>query len=96
MAANEQKPIHWETLITLVGAAVLVGTELIGVSWAAGWALGGMGPDGSHQGSEDVDERRDVYVRDDVVGVEVLGGLLGVLLVYYFIRAALRHEPLRG
>ena len=80
MAANEQKPIHWETLITLVGAAVLVGTELIGVTWAAGWALGGILQ----------------LPRSVSIGVEVLGGLIGALLVYYFIRAALRHEPLRG
>ena len=80
MAANPQKPIHWESLITLVGAAVLVGTELIGVSWAAGWALGGILQ----------------LPRSISVGVEIAGGLIGAVLVYYFIRAALRHEPLRG
>jgi hypothetical protein len=28
--------------------------------------------------------------------VEVLGALLGLVLVYYFVRAALKVEPLRG
>jgi hypothetical protein len=75
-----QKPINWDTVITLVGAAILVGTELIGVAWAAGWALGGILQ----------------LPRVFSIGVEVLGGLLGLVLVYYFVRAALRHEPLRG
>ena len=78
--AEAGKPIHWNTLITLVGAAILVGTELVGVSWAAGWALGGML------------QLPPVVSR----GVEILGILIGCVLVYYFIRAALRHEPLRG
>jgi hypothetical protein len=76
----ERKPIHWENVTTLVGAAILVGTELVGVSWAAGWALGGMfglSPMISH-------------------AVEGLGILIGLALVYYFVRAALRHEPIRA
>ena len=77
---TERKPLHWENLTTLTGAAILVGTELVGVSWAAGWALGGM------FGLPPLISR----------GVEVLGVLLGLTLVYCFIRAALRHEPIRG
>ena len=40
MSKNRQ--IKWRTLITLIGAVTLVGTELVGVTWAAGWALGGL------------------------------------------------------
>jgi hypothetical protein len=76
----DRKPLHWERVTTLTGAAILVGTELVGMSWAAGWALGGMF------------ELPPVVSR----GVEVLGVLLGFVLVYYFVRAALRHEPMRG
>ncbi|HVB90120.1 MAG TPA: hypothetical protein VND97_07975 [Beijerinckiaceae bacterium] len=76
----ERKPLHWERVITLTGAAILVGTELVGMSWAAGWALGGM-----------FDLQQWVSR-----GVEALGVLLGCVLVYYFVRAALRHEPMRG
>lgn len=75
-----QKPLHWERVTTLVGAAILVGTELVGMSWAAGWALGGifdLQPVVSH-------------------AVEVCGVLLGCFLVYQFVRAALQHEPMRG
>ena len=77
---NDRKPLHLENVTTLVGAAILVGTELVGVSWAAGWALGGM------FGLPPLVSR----------GVEGLGILVGCVLVYYFVRAALRHEPLRG
>ncbi len=79
-APTAAKPLNWDTLITLVGAAILVGTELIGVAWAAGWALGGILQ----------------LPRILSVGVEILGGIVGLVLVYYFVRAALRHEPLRG
>lgn len=74
------KRLHIENAITLGGAAILVGTELVGVSWAAGWALGGM------FGFPPVISR----------AVEILGVLIGLALVYSFIRAALRHEPLRS
>jgi hypothetical protein len=75
-----KKPIHWDNAITVISVAILVGTELVGISWAAGWALGGL------LGLPPLFSR----------GVEVLGALLGLVLVYYFVRAALKVEPLRG
>jgi hypothetical protein len=75
-----KKPIHWDNAITVISVAILVGTELVGISWAAGWALGGL------LGLPPLVSR----------GVEVLGALLGLVLVYYFVRAALKVEPLRG
>ncbi|MDB5650093.1 MAG: hypothetical protein JWL62_1613 [Hyphomicrobiales bacterium] len=77
---TDAKRINWDNAITVVSVAILVGTELIGVSWAAGWALGGI------LGLPPLVSR----------GVEVLGGLLGLLLVFYFVRAALKVEPLRS
>lgn len=76
----DRKPLHWERVVTLTGAAILVGTELVGLSWSAGWALGGM------------------FDLPPLIsrGVELLGVLLGFVLVFYFVRAALRHEPMRG
>jgi hypothetical protein len=76
----DQKPIHWENALTLSSVAVLVGTELVGMSWAAGWALGGifqLPPTLSH-------------------AVEIVFGLLGLVAVYFFMRAALKVEPFRG
>jgi hypothetical protein len=69
-----------ENLLTITSVAILVGTELVGVSWAAGWALGG------------------IFQLPLVVSraVEILGGLCGLVGLYYFVRAALKVEPIRG
>ncbi len=76
----EPKPINWQNTLTIVSVAILVGTELVGVSWAAGWALGGL------------------FQLPPMVSlaVEIAGGLFGMLLLYYFVRAALKVEPIRG
>ena len=76
----DKKPLHLENLTTIVSVAILVGTELVGVSWAAGWAIGGL------------------FQLPPVVSiaVEVIGVCLGLLGLYYFVRAALKVEPIRG
>jgi hypothetical protein len=71
--------VNWLNLSTLVAVAVLVGTEMIGASWAAGWALGG-------------------YLQLDPLVSHVIEGVFaacGLVLVYYFMRTAIRHEPIR-
>lgn len=75
-----EKPIHWDNAITVISVAILVGTELVGISWAAGWALGGL------LGLPPLVS----------TGVEIVGAAFGLLLVYYFVRAALKVEPIRG
>jgi hypothetical protein len=74
------KPINWQNALTIVSVAILVGTELVGMTWAAGWALGGL------FGLPPL----------VAVGFEVVGALLGLVLLYYFVRAALKVEPIRG
>jgi hypothetical protein len=76
----QKKPINMTNLITLVSVTILVGTEFVGISWAAGWALGGM------------------FQLPPLIsrGVEVLGVVLGMVFLYYFVRAAARAEPIRG
>jgi hypothetical protein len=75
-----QKPINLLHLSTLVAVAILVGTELVGASWAAGWALGGL------------------FQLDPLVShiFEVVFALLGFVGLYFFMRAAVRNEPIRG
>ena len=66
-------------LSTLVAVAILVGTEVVGASWAAGWAIGGI-----------------MQLPPAVSRViEAIFGLSGFVLLYFFMRTALRHEPVR-
>jgi len=73
------KAINWLHLSTLVAVAILVGTEMVGASWAAGWAIGGL------------------LQLDPVISrtIEVIFGLSGFVLLYYFMRTAIRNEPIR-
>jgi len=75
-----QKPINYVRLSTLIAVAILVGTELVGASWAAGWALGGL------------------FQLDPLVSraFEVVFAFAGFVGLYYFMRTAVRHEPIRG
>jgi hypothetical protein len=75
----EKKPINWTNARTLIALAILVGTELVGASWAAGWALGGLFQLGVSVGH----------------ALEVVFILLGFVGLYYFMRAAAAHEPFR-
>ncbi len=72
-------PINWTTAATLASVAVLVGTERVGAGAAAGWAIGGLAQLG------------------DLVthGLEALFILIALTGLYYFLRAALAHEPMR-
>jgi hypothetical protein len=72
--------ILWTNAVTLGSVAVLVGTELVGAGGAAGWAIGGL------------------FQLGDVL-THVLEGLLILFALtglYFFLRAALAHEPIWG
>ena len=74
------RPINWTNAMTLVSVAVLVGTELVGAGAAAGWAIGGL------------------FQLGELVthALEVVLVLLALTALFYFLRAALAHEPIRG
>lgn len=74
-----KKPLNFLHLSTLIAVAVLVGTELVGASLAAGWALGGL------------------FQLDPAVSrvFEVTFALAGLVGLYFFMRVAIRHEPIR-
>jgi hypothetical protein len=73
-------PINWTNATTLASVAVLVGTELVGAGGAAGWAIGGL-----------------FQLGDTLThGLEAVFILLALTGLYYFLRAALAHEPIRG
>jgi hypothetical protein len=73
-------PINWNNALTLVSVAVLVGAELVGAGAAAGWAIGGLFQIG------------DMLTH----ALEAILILLALSGLFYFVRAALRHEPIRG
>ena len=75
----QSKKINWLHLSTLIAVAILVGTEMVGASWAAGWALGGL-------------LQLDPLISHALEGVFAL---CGVVLLYYFMRTALHNEPIR-
>lgn len=76
----DASPINWTNAATLISVAILVGTELIGAGAAAGWAIGGL-----FQLGETLTRMLE--------GVFILAALTGL---FYFLRAALAHEPIRG
>jgi hypothetical protein len=74
------RPINWTNAMTLISVAVLVGTEFVGAGVAAGWALGGL------------------FQLGELIthALEVALVLLALTGLFYFLRAALAHEPIRG
>ncbi len=73
-------PINLTNAVTLGSVAVLVGTELVGAGGAAGWAIGGL-----FQFGETLTHALEAVL----IGLALVG-------LYYFLRAALAHEPIRG
>lgn len=74
-----EKKINWTNAGTLIALAILVGTELVGASWAAGWALSGLFQLGSTIGR----------------AMELAFIAIGFVGLYYFMRKAVAHEPFR-
>jgi hypothetical protein len=78
--AAASKPINWRNALTLLSVAILVGTEFVGAGAAAGWAIGGLFALGEPF----------THILEGLLVASALTGL------YYFLRAALAHEPIRG
>src|ERR1700735_1341823 len=79
-ALADVAPINWTNAVTLLSVAILVGTELVGAGAAAGWAIGGLFQLGE-------------TITRSVEGVLFLTALTGL---FYFRRAAVAQEPIRG
>ena len=73
---------HWNTrnLVTVVSLGILVGTELIGVALAAGWAIAGLLGLGQHVGW----------------ALMALFGLLGAYGLWKFMARAVKVEALHS
>ena len=72
------RPLNWTSLITILSAAILIGTELVGAAWAAGWAVAEfflLGP----------------TVAMILQGVF---GVLALYCIFVFVRQAIKVEPI--
>ncbi|MDO8533806.1 MAG: hypothetical protein Q7S17_03580 [Xanthobacteraceae bacterium] len=76
-SARASGRVNWINLVTVVSAAILIGTEIVGVGLATGWAIAGM------FGLGDIG----AYV------LEALFGLGALAIVVAFVRSASRIEP---
>jgi hypothetical protein len=71
------RQIAWQSVITVLSAAVLIGAEVFGAAFAGGWALAnllGLGDYG-------------------VYGLQILFFVLGVVVMVGFVRNGMRVEP---
>jgi hypothetical protein len=69
--------IIWANVITVVSAAILIGTVTIGTGLATGWAIAGLFGLGNVA----------------AYALESLFAVLAVVIVYAFVRGAMRVEP---
>ncbi len=77
--AAERTGLNWQNLLTVISVLILVGAEVFGVAFAAGWAIAGLFELGDAVG----------YV------LMALFSLLGVYALVLLGRRALHIEPLR-
>ncbi len=75
--ASRRRGVNWINLSTVVSAAILIGTEIIGAGFAAGWAIAGL------FGLGDIG----AYV------LQTLFGLLACYIIFNFVRRAAKIEP---
>jgi len=76
-SATPSRRIHWENVLTVLSAAILIGAEVFGAAFAGGWAIAnlfGLGDTG-------------VYILQAVFFCSGLAVMIG------FVRNAMRVEP---
>ncbi|GLH80147.1 hypothetical protein SSBR45G_50560 [Bradyrhizobium sp. SSBR45G] len=75
--STASRQIAWQSVITVISAAILIGAEVFGAAFAGGWALAilfGLGDQGAH-------------ILQGVLFA------IGVFVMIGFIRGAQRIEP---
>jgi hypothetical protein len=79
MSQTSSKPrrIVWESVITVVSAAVLISAEVFGAAFAGGWALANLAGLGDW----------------GVYTLQIVFFLLGVAVMIAFVRNGMRIEP---
>lgn len=73
-----EKRFNRSNAVTVICAAILVGTEIIAAALALGWALGGLSGWG----------------QEFTIGLIVTSLLAGCYFTYRFVRGAIKVEPI--
>ena len=76
-ASSASRQIVWQSVITVISAAILIGAEVFGAAFAGGWALAilfDLGDTGAHI-------------------LQALLFIVGVFVMIAFVRNASRVEP---
>jgi hypothetical protein len=76
-SAQPTSRVNWTNVITVISAAILIGTEIVGAGFATGWAIAGL------FGLGDIG----AYV------LQSLFGILACYIIFNFVRRAAKIEP---
>jgi len=76
-SASTPRRIHWESVITVLSAAVLISAEVFGAAFAGGWALANLAGFGDY----------------GVYALQIIFFLLGAAVMIAFVRNGMRVEP---
>jgi hypothetical protein len=77
ISSSTPRRIHWESVITVLSAAVLISAEVFGAAFAGGWALANLA------GFSDY----------GVYALQIIFFLLGAAVMIAFVRNGMRVEP---
>jgi hypothetical protein len=83
--SNAPRQIAWQSVITVISAAILIGAEVFGAAFAGGWALAILLPPESLY----LPFTQETWAH--IVQAVLFG--IGVLIMVAFIRGAQRVEP---
>jgi hypothetical protein len=76
----EARRIHWLNVLTVLSAAILIGAEVFGVAFAAGWAIANLFQLGEYVGH----------------ALQAAFFLIGLFVMVQFVRNARKVEPFTG
>ena len=77
ISSSAPRRILWQSVITVLSAAVLISAEVFGAAFAGGWALASLMGFGDY----------------GIYALQIIFFLLGVAVMVAFVRNAMRVEP---
>ena len=77
ISSSRPRRILWQSVITVISAAVLISAEVFGAAFAGGWALASLVGLGDY----------------GIYALQIIFFLLGVAVMVAFVRNGMRVEP---